>query len=86
MCGLQYWVDGHSIIVMNGAAITHAGKGPASLGEQKGIGFGVVVVVVVGGVGGPVYIHSLEYEFFYLYFINNGTKILKSRHGFKFMF
>ena len=73
MCGLQYWVDGHSIIVnMNGAAITHAGKGPASLGEQKGIGLGVVVVVVVGG---PVYIHFLEYEFSHLNFINNGTNI-----------
>ena len=64
---------------MNGA-ITHAGKGPASMGEQKTIGFCVVVVVVVGG---PVYIHSLEYEFSYLYFINNGTNIVDR---FKFIF
>jgi hypothetical protein len=45
---------------MNGASITHEGMGPASLGEQNVIGLGVVVVVVVGG---PVYIHFLEYEF-----------------------
>jgi hypothetical protein len=63
---------------MNETFITHAGKGPESLGEQKGIGLSVVVVVVGGGVGGPVYIHSLEYEFSYLYFIDNGTNILKS--------
>jgi hypothetical protein len=55
---------------MTETSITHAGKGPASLGEQKCIGLSVVVVVVVGG---PVYIHFLEYEFSHLNFINNGT-------------
>ena len=56
--GSQFWVDPHSIIVMNGGIDNKsAGKGSASLGKQNSIenGFGVVVVV-----GGPVYTHSLE--------------------------
>ena len=66
------------------ASITHEGMGPASLGEQNVIGLGVVVVVVVGG---PVYIHFLEYEFSDLNFINNGTNISgKSNQGQVFLF
>ena len=46
--------------------------GSASLGIHIFWEYNVVcvVVVVVEVVGGPVYTHSLEYEFSYLYFMN----------------
>ena len=69
----QYWEDPHSIIVMNGG--NGLGNGSASFGKQNligfGIGFRVVVVVVVEVVGGPVYTHSLEYEFSYIFVFDN---------------
>ena len=67
--GLQYWVDPHSIIVMNGGnGSKSAGNGSASLGKQISIENGFRVVEVVGG---PVYTltHFLEYEISYLYLL-----------------
>ena len=68
--GLQYWVDPHSIIVMNGGnGSKSAGNGSASLGKQISIENGFRVVEVVGG---PVYTHSLEYGCSYLYLMIKG--------------
>ena len=68
--GLQYWVDPHSTIVMNGGnGSKSAGNGSASLGKQISIENGFRVVEVVGG---PVYTHSLEYGCSYLYLMIKG--------------
>ena len=66
----QYWVDPHSIIVKNGGNESKsAGNGSASLRKQNSIKNGFRVVEVVGG---PVYTHSLEHEFSYLYLMIKG--------------
>ena len=73
--GLQYWVDPHSIIVMNGGnGSKSAGNGSASLGKQSSSGawVGFCVIVVVELVGGPLRTHSLEYEFSYFYLMIKG--------------
>ena len=71
--GLQYWVDPHSIIVMNGGnGSKSAGNGSASLGKQISIEKNGSCVVVVEVVGGPLYTHSLEYECSYLYLMIKG--------------
>ena len=76
--GSQYWVllYPHSIMVTYGDMYRrNAGNGSASLGIQSSCEYNVVcvVVVVVEVVEGPVYTHSLECEFSYLYLMIKGV-------------
>ena len=71
--GSQYWEDPHSMTFRNGGnGSKSAGNGSASLGKQISIKNGFRVGGVVEVVGGPVYTHSLEYEFSYLYLMIKG--------------
>ena len=81
--GAQYWEDPHSMTFTNGDNGSKCGgNGSASLGKQISIEKNGSCVVVVEVVGGPLYTHSLEYEFPIrtlwkkVFFINNGTNIL----------
>ena len=78
----QYWEDPHSMIVTNGgngyksSGQACSGNGSVSLGKQNSSGVGVgfcVVVIVVEIVEGPVYTHSLQCEFSYLYKMIKGV-------------
>ena len=73
----QYWEDPHSMIVINGGnGYKSSGNSSVSLGLQNSSGVGVglcVVVIVVEIVEGPVYTHSLQCEFSYLYLMIKGV-------------
>ena len=73
----QYWEDPHLMIVTNGGnGYKSSGNSSVSLGLQNSSGVGVglcVVVIVLEIVEGPVYTHSLQCEFSYLYLMIKGV-------------